>query len=299
MNSASASPKSIALVVDDNPESLGMVSTALEKNGMTVLVARNGMAALELTQRVEPDVVLMDAMMPEMDGFETCRRLKSGPAPLAAPIIFMTGLTEREHILAGLHAGGVDYITKPVDIEELLARLSTHIVNFRLLQSARTALDTGGNAVLAFNADGKFLWGSTKAYVDLSALGVPTQDQKFAFWILTCTQNPVSAVAPFVAGDATLQFLGMTAMSEVLVRLVHRNGQTKERALIESFGLTPREAEILYWLSMGKTNRDISSILDLSARTVNKHLEQVFQKMGVDNRTSAAVLADRVLHRDA
>ncbi|MBO6895661.1 MAG: helix-turn-helix transcriptional regulator, partial [Roseibium sp.] len=70
----------------------------------------------------------------------------------------------------------------------------------------------------------------------------------------------------------------------------------KENVLAVAFELTPREAEVLYWLTLGKTNRDISAILGLSARTVNKHLEQIFQKMGIDNRTSAAVMADRVLN---
>ena len=106
--------KCIALVVDDSPESLWMVSAALEQSGITVLVATDGAKAIELTHRVEPDVILMDAMMPGMSGFETCRALKSGPRPLMTPIIFITGLTEKEHIVEGLASGCVDYITKPV-----------------------------------------------------------------------------------------------------------------------------------------------------------------------------------------
>jgi len=97
--------KTIALVVDDDPESLGMVSAALEKNGMSVLIARDGYSAIELTQRVNPDIILMDALMPEMDGFEACRILKLGPKPVNAPIVFMTGLTDKAHILEGLAAG--------------------------------------------------------------------------------------------------------------------------------------------------------------------------------------------------
>lgn len=114
MASSDFETRSIALVVDDNPESLGMVSAALETHGMTVLVARDGRSAINLTHRVQPDVILMDAIMPEMDGFETCRALKFGPNPVLAPIIFMTGLSDQEHIVKGLRAGGVDYITKPV-----------------------------------------------------------------------------------------------------------------------------------------------------------------------------------------
>ena len=83
--------KCIALVVDDTPETLGMVSAALEDSGITVLVATDGTSAIELTRRVTPDVILMDAMMPGMNGFETCRILKFGPEPVMTPIIFMTG----------------------------------------------------------------------------------------------------------------------------------------------------------------------------------------------------------------
>ncbi|MBP0650762.1 response regulator, partial [Mycobacterium tuberculosis] len=88
-----------------------------------VLVATGGAAALDIVARVNPDVILMDAVMPGLDGFETCRRLKKLPPTAMTPILFMTGLTETEHIVEGLEAGGVDYITKPIVVEELIARI--------------------------------------------------------------------------------------------------------------------------------------------------------------------------------
>ncbi|MFY0679569.1 MAG: response regulator [Thalassovita sp.] len=288
--------QSIALVVDDNPESLGMVSAALENQGLTVLVARDGNAAIQLTQRVQPDVILMDAVMPDLDGFETCRILKAGPNPTLAPIIFMTGLTDQEHVVKGLRAGGVDYITKPVAIEELLARLTTHVLNSRLLQSARQAIDASDRLVLAFGADFGLAWGSEKAMKALQQCGFDVTEEAFRGWLLTCTKRPISAVEPFNGPDIGCQFIGFSDAQEILVKLVHQKEGRNEALLQAAFGLTAREAEVLYWLTLGKTNRDISTILSLSARTVNKHLEQVFQKMGVDNRTSAAVLADRQIN---
>ena len=286
--------ESIALVVDDNPDSLGMVSAALEQQGMTVLIARDGQSAIRLTQRVNPDVILLDAMMPEMDGFETCRRLKSGPNPTLAPIIFMTGLTDREHVVKGLQAGGVDYITKPVQIEEMIARLSTHIVNSRLLQSARQAIDAMDRSVLAFASDGTLAWGSSEALEILRDGPGPGLDTPgYRDWVRGCIDRPVSSVEPFETDEIVVRFIGFSAAQEILVKLVRSGTQSNEALLSEAFDLTLREAEVLYWLSLGKTNRDIGAILSLSARTVNKHLEQIFQKMGVDNRTSAAVLADR------
>lgn len=288
--------QSIALVVDDNPESLGMVSVALEDQGLTVLVARDGNAAIQLTKRVQPDVILMDAVMPELDGFETCRRLKTGPNPTLAPIIFMTGLTEQEHVVKGLQAGGVDYITKPVVIEELLARMTTHVLNSRLIQSARQAIDASDHLVLAFDMNGALKWGSGKAIQETQNGTVNLTSGPFRMWLNTCTSNPASSVELFEDGEATLQFIGYSDAKEILVKLIVHQSGSKEDRLQAAFGLTARESEVLYWLTLGKTNRDISAILSLSARTVNKHLEQVFQKMGVDNRTSAAVLADRQLN---
>ena len=288
--------KCIALVVDDTSDTLGMVSAALEGSGMTVLVATDGKAAIELTRRVEPDVILMDAVMPGMDGFQTCRELKSGADPVTTPIIFMTGLTEKEHLLEGLASGGVDYITKPVVVEELIARLSTHIVNSRLLQSARDALDSSGRTVLAGDLNGHVLWGSKKAIDFLKTTDATSRDISWNKWIAECANRPVSSVQPFETEELTFQYIGMTAAPEILIKPMRRMSHSKENVLAEAFDLTPREAEVLYWLTLGKTNCDISAILGLSARTVNKHLEQIFQKMGIDNRTSAAVMADRILN---
>lgn len=299
MNTLHSNDKSIALVVDDNPESLGMVSSALEAQGMTVLVARNGHSAINLTHRVQPDVILMDAVMPDIDGFETCRVLKSGPNPTLAPIIFMTGLSDQEHVVKGLRAGGVDYITKPVVIEEMIARLSTHVVNSRLLQSARLAIDAFDRPVLAFDEKANLVWGSQNALDLVEELGVELQEAGFRSWVLACVERPVSAMNPYASAGLVTQFIGYSNAREILVKLVAQGGDRNEGLLQSAFKLTAREAEVLYWLTLGKTNRDISAILNLSSRTVNKHLEQVFQKMGVDNRTSAAVLADRKLNNRA
>ncbi|MEO1239669.1 MAG: LuxR C-terminal-related transcriptional regulator [Pseudomonadota bacterium] len=198
-------------------------------------------------------------------------------------------------MVAGLAAGGVDYVTKPVVIEELMARLGTHIVNARLIKSARSALDTSDHAVMACDGEGRFLWGSKKATDNFDVIAHILAQPEITDWIGSCLSKPVSDVQPLETDTLTLQFMGVTVAGEILIKLMLRSGARKEDVLADAFGLTQREAEVLFWLTMGKTNRDISTILALSPRTVNKHLEQVFQKMGVDNRTSAAVLADRKL----
>lgn len=293
--------QNIALVVDDNPETLGMVSTALEENGIVVLVARDGNTGIELARRISPDVILLDAVMPAPDGFETCRRLKFDCNPIPAPIIFMTGLSEPEHILKGLNSGGVDYITKPVVIEELLARITIHMMNAKMIQSAREALDTSQGSVVAFDSNGRILWGSPNAISSLakqppSGSDALSTSQEFRLWLRDCRTLPASQVTPFAQGDLSITFLSISSSREILVKLTDAQLGGPLKLLEKAFALTARESEVLYWLSMGKTNRDIAQILTLSSRTINKHLEQIFQKMGVDNRTSAAVLADRALH---
>lgn len=284
----------IALVVDDDPDSLTMVSSALEENGMTVIVARDGQTAIDLVGRIEPDVILMDAIMPRMDGFETCRRIKTDANLPDAPIVFMTGLTDAEDVVRGLNSGGVDYITKPVIIDELIARIGIHIVNSNMIKSARDALDVSGRSLLAFDRQGKLAWGSGKA---IKALPPETlAKSQMQAWLIESARKPVSQVMPMTIDDVAFVFVGLSASNEILVKFKRSNMESGEHLLSRTFALTAREAEVLYWLSLGKTNRDISTILTLSPRTVNKHLEQVFQKMGVDNRTSAAVAADRILH---
>src|ERR1700741_5376997 len=128
--------RDVALVVDDSPETLRLLTDALDDAGMTVMVALDGASAMRIVEQITPDIILLDAVMPGMDGFETCRRLKRDGALSNVPVIFMTGLTETEHIVRGLEAGGVDYVTKPIVIEELLARIRVHLANSRLIRRA-------------------------------------------------------------------------------------------------------------------------------------------------------------------
>jgi DNA-binding NarL/FixJ family response regulator len=285
----------IALVVDDSPESLGMVSAALEDIGMTVLIARDGTAAIDLVNRVQPDVILMDAMMPGIDGFETTRILKSAPHSVDAPIVFMTGLTDSDSIIKGLRSGGVDYITKPVDVDEMIARLTVHMLNSKMVRSVREALDTSGRAVLAVAEDGAIAWGTPRALQIIDDNALHTGSRVVRDWLSLARTQAVSQVQSLTVGALQMHLVGRASSGEILIRLsAATNGEGKDH-LAREFNLTQREGEVLFWLSQGKTNRDIAEILNLSARTVNKHLEQVFQKLGVDNRTSAAVLADRTL----
>ena len=115
------------LVVDDTPANLQTLAAILKEKGYRISVATNGRQALEVVEKVEPDLILLDVMMPEMDGFETCRRLKASEKWHAIPIIFLTARTETADIVRGFELGAVDYVAKPFNAHEFLARVHTHL----------------------------------------------------------------------------------------------------------------------------------------------------------------------------
>jgi signal transduction histidine kinase len=120
--------RSLVLVVDDAPDNLTLLTDLLEFSGYDVLIAHGGESALTQAEQEQPDIILLDVMMPGMDGFETCRRLKQNPATRAIPVIFMTALSKSADKVKGFKLGAVDYVTKPVEREEALARIKTHLM---------------------------------------------------------------------------------------------------------------------------------------------------------------------------
>ncbi|MEM9782126.1 MAG: response regulator transcription factor [Pseudomonadota bacterium] len=296
--------REIVLLVDDSPETLSMLTDALEAAGETVLVARDGETALSLIERVEPDLVLLDAIMPGLDGFETCRRLKRHPAMNTIPVIFMTGLSDSAHVVQGLQAGGVDYVTKPVDPDALIARIAVHVANARIVAEARMALDSAGRSVMALSQSGVMQWATPRAqelvgyYLQPPSPGAAL----VGAWTAGIADQPVSVVrpielpeAPGAEGGVSLVYLGRTTSGSLLSRVSPRRTEAPSEELAKRLGLTQREGEVLGWLADGKANRDIASILNLSPRTVNKHLEQIYAKLQVENRTAAVAVALRAL----
>ena len=146
------------LIVDDIPENLSLLHESLDQAGYQVLVATNGFTAIESAHRSQPDMILLDGGMPEIDGFETCSQLKASPMTAHIPVIFMTGLTETEHIVKGFQVGGVDYVTKPLNIDEVQVRVKTHLLQARLMHQQKQMLDATGSAILSMNLEGEIIW---------------------------------------------------------------------------------------------------------------------------------------------
>ncbi|HEY6641117.1 DNA-binding response regulator [Povalibacter sp.] len=295
------------MVVDDTPETLGFLTDTLDHAGFTVLIATDGDSALDLVDQITPDLVLMDAVMPGMSGFETCRRLKREKLLTQLPVIFMTGLSQTEHVVEGLAAGGVDYVTKPLVIDELLARIRVHLANARVAHGTHVALDATGRFLLATDRSGRLLWCTPKARQLLAEL-FPAQNDNTASLPAALveqltqlrqegTRSPTRP--PINVGGRRIEISMLSALGpdELLFRLTEVVTGNEEQVLAQSLSLTGRESEVLLWISRGKSNREIGEILTISPRTVNKHLEQVFVKLGVENRASAAARAVRTLAR--
>src|SRR6266568_1124561 len=271
-----AKKRDVALVVDDSPETLRLLTDALDGAGMTVMVA-------------------LDAVMPGMDGFESCKKLKRDAGLDHVPIIFMTGLAETEHIVRGLEAGGVDYVTKPIVIEEMLARIRVHLGNARLTQSARAALDVSGRFLFAVNRQGRILWATPQAQKLLSDnLAAGTNDElvlpdPMLQWLEQAQKGKAGSKTTAMASlpndeQLRLQYMGKLGPNEFLLRLAKDTSTNLPAEFSSELGLTTREGEVLSWLSKGKTNRDI---------------EQIYAKLGVENRTAAAAIATSTSRRNS
>ncbi|MDP5252795.1 MULTISPECIES: DNA-binding response regulator [unclassified Vibrio] len=291
----------IVLVVDDSPESLGMLNATLNQAGLTVLVALSGLQALAITKKVQPDVVLLDAIMPEMDGFDTCVKLKE-QLP-STPIIFMTGLNDSKHVIRGFESGGTDYITKPVNPDEVLARIRVHSQSARLAKSAQAALDYAGQYIFCVSNNGHLEWATPHAQELLGSLGEDSLQtwlliqQDIALWLMQDPQKKPLILKQFTP-NLEVSYTGDYNSIQSLIRITTPKKHNREESLQQAFKLTKRESEVLYWLSYGKTNWEIAQILTMSTRTVHKHLEQIYKKLQVDNRTSAVSLSVRVLEHD-
>jgi DNA-binding NarL/FixJ family response regulator len=306
MNTAQSKPDTV-LIVDDTPANLAYLSDALNDAGFKVLVAIDGATALERLNLITPDIILLDAIMPGMNGFETCQAIKQRPDGRDIPVIFMTGLVDTPHVVRAFEQGAIDYVTKPVRQEEVLARIATHIARARMLKYAQQSIDSCGKAGFTVDAQGNITWQTPRAREwlkeYLNVAGYSQRWEQLRTWIdniarisagATDTTAQISLTCE--SGRLRVHYVGLTEGGERLLLLEeeHRHDSTAKRLAL-CWSLTSREAEVLNWLCSGKTNRDIAQILGISPRTVNKHLDRIYEKMGVETRSSATAIAIRTI----
>jgi DNA-binding NarL/FixJ family response regulator len=295
------------LVIDDEPSTLSVITDTLESADITALVSTSGEAALDLLDRFLPDLILVDAVMPGIDGFETTVRIKRDPRLATIPVIFMTGLTESEHVVEAFEVGGVDYIRKPVNLAELLARVRVHMAQGRAAHASAASLDATGRLMLATDAKGSLLWCTPRVEEVITRIApgwsrqdpLPPELRVPVERLLQRGSVGASVRLDPDSADGLLELVLITRYreNEVLIRLNELNPRKHVERLANSLGLTMREAEVLLWGSYGKSSGDISDVLEISPRTVQKHLEHVYEKLGVETRSAAVAIAIRVIEQ--
>jgi DNA-binding NarL/FixJ family response regulator len=312
------------MVVDDIPANVDVVLGLLHESGYRVLVADSGFRGIEQLELELPDLILLDLMMPGMDGIETCLRIKVREAWRHIPVVMMTAADELSKKLAAFEAGAVDFLTKPIQPEEVLARVRTHLhirelqaqletMNRNLTQKnqelaeeielrldAEKQLETSlEQSLMISNPQGEILFATRQAQLLLdtffcSALKHQLPPELHA-WLTGPDNHRPFNVTHKKRGEIQIDHFALSASRNLsLMRIEHRNGDRGPRALL-ALGLTAREAEVLYWIAEGKTNPEIAIILDSSINTVKKHANNLFTKLGVETRTAAARAALQVL----
>jgi CheY-like chemotaxis protein/DNA-binding CsgD family transcriptional regulator len=303
MTKASASPLGIVMIIDDIPDNLALLSDTLSESGYRVLVATDGRSALEQIEYLRPDIILLDVMMPGINGYETCNRLKANPKTATIPVLFMTALSELNDLLRGFGEGAMDYMVKPIRPPEVLARVEAQLVQARTIQRAENALNNGPYSALTINANGIITWLPVAAahWLNDFLLANLLRDEikvrgllptSMLAWLKAQLGKPDGGgFMPFESVKGEFHFsaklIPCSHNDEYLLLLEKHSGHWNIDSVKHSLGLTSREAEILMWISRGKTNKEIGMILGGSPRTVNKHLEHIFEKLGVVTRAAA------------
>jgi len=291
------------MIVDDTPGNLALLSDTLSEAGYRVLVATDGLGAIEQISHLKPDIILMDVMMPGIDGFETCRRLKANPHTEDIPVLFMTGLSELDNLLRGFNEGGLDYIIKPIRPPEVLARIDVHLGLARNKKRSENALNLSTFSALTTDSSGCITWLSPSARLlitEVMNLTTPIAINDYLpapilAWIkkriqLSASTDPESIDEFQTHSGLSIKLASYQSLDEYLLLLKKDSQDWNLTSLKDALGLTLREVEILMWISRGKTNKEVGLILESSHRTVNKHLEHIFEKLGVTTRAAAVAI---------
>jgi DNA-binding response OmpR family regulator/DNA-binding CsgD family transcriptional regulator len=309
--SSPASPHagSRVLIIDDVPANIGLLRDVLTAAGFRVFVAESGESALEQAPFARPDIILVDVMMPGLDGFETCRRFKAMPEFAAVPLFFMTALTDTEDKLRGFEAGAVDYIGKPLHPQEVLARIKAHLEIRSLhaelerknaeLEERNERLDQAIQLRMKAEQDWARLF--DRAIVIVARSGEIQFRTEPAATLLRkhFPAVPAGCLPSVLWGGVNPTPLRARQDGQVsgdLCLLVLEEEQpppSPER--LAPLGLTPRETEVLFWIAQGKTSAEIAVILESNVNTVKKHVQNLLPKLGVETRLAAALRATELL----
>lgn len=323
--------KPVVLLVDDTPFNLDFLLDNLEEANYHVIVAENGHSALERIQYVKPDIILLDAMMPDMDGFTTCRRLKADPATADIPVIFLTSLTDTTDKVRGFEAGGVDYITKPLQIEEVLARISTHLTIRQLqseLQGENERLEkrvAERTIALREEVEQRKRNEAEKSKL-LDVVGRQSEQlREMTNWLIMSQKNHyantvlvlreqveqnlsmltfhLQSLHSFYQGKLIQEqiyahltsALGLVEQTEKqlqsIVHNLHDPIETRHIAESPLLKLSTRESEVLRLVVSGKTNIEMADLLGLTETTIRTYRSRIMQKLNLTDLPSLTKFA--------
>ncbi|MCW5201362.1 response regulator transcription factor [Desulfobulbus sp. US4] len=267
------------LIVDDDPFGIIQLQTLLKDSGYELVTASDGASAVEIARRRSPDIILLDIIMPEMDGYETCRRLKGNGKSEDIPIIFLSGLHSTEEKINAFEAGGVDYITKPFSEKEVLIRLRTHLTLHRLnkclmheLESRDEELQNTESKVQDVNAALKVLLSAIEEEKKELAERVHFKAEKLILpkvRELTVEEDPEKKEALFQTIEQIFQEL-----TKPFVPGGVELGKT----------LSPAELQIVNLIKQGKASKEISDICNISISTIASHRKTIRKKLNITNR---------------
>lgn len=301
-------PSRLLLVDDDLAMRLRLRDLLEREGGYELHDAVDGPAALERVHAVDPDLVLLDVMLPGLDGFETCRRLRADPRWREVPVIFVTALADVAEKVRGFEAGGVDYLTKPFHPQEVLARVAAHLQlaalrrelarknaeleeeNALRLEAERQLYQSVDRALLVVRADGQVVFRTRQASHLLARLfpeaAADRLPPRLAAWVAAREPRPAE-----VLPQVRARLYGEPGVGESFVLLLEDQAWQPKVERLLSLGLTPREAEVLFWFVEGKGAPEIATIMGVSHNTVRKHSQSVLEKLGVENRIAAVRVA--------
>jgi DNA-binding response OmpR family regulator/DNA-binding CsgD family transcriptional regulator len=267
------------LIVDDDPFGIIQLQALLQGSGYKLLTASDGDLALEIVDTEVPDIILLDIIMPKMDGYETCRRLKEDVLHADIPVIFLSGLDSIEEKVNAFEAGGVDYITKPFSEKEVLIRVKTHLTLHRVNKCLAHELELRDDEIQS--KENKVQDTNTALRILLSAV----EEEK----------KELAERVRFKANKLILpkiQELKNTENPErrnVLFQSIEQSFQELTKPFIPGGldmckKLTPMELQIINLIKQGKASKEISKICHISVNTIASHRKTIRKKLNITNR---------------
>lgn len=292
--------KSFILLVDDNPENLRLLAGLLQIQNYQVAIVKSGTKALKFATSHKPELILLDIMMPEMDGFGVCSRLKSDASTRDIPVIFLSALADTSVITRGFEVGGVDYITKPFHREEVLARVRLHLKLRQMQEALQEARDEMERKVEKRTAELLNVCRHLeKRDRELAAKTKDLEEMNAALQVLlknreeyrreverTVVFNMNSFVFPLLdrLRESRINSVQTSYLDDIISNLKKICSPFMRRMSAEFQRLSPAEIRIANLIRYGKSTKEIARMMNLSTRTVENHRNSIRKKIGIQNK---------------